>query len=283
MSNSDKISSTSYATGHMWYRLGLSHEALSTARGKWLDRLFQVLLVALRPIGGLSFDDIMLARHKGIDGILTRAIDDGRIGQVIEIAGGLSGRGLRMAKRYGDKILYLETDLPAIVAVKRALLQKAGLLADNHRVIELDALAEEGVCSLASVASSLNPNVGTAIITEGLMNYLDPAVALALWGRIALHLQRFPHGLYLSDAYLRTGNSSLNVTIFRKVLAGFVRGGMHVHFASNEDGLEQLRAAGFQHATIHDPRSLPETSALVVRHPGGQRVRILEANFSREP
>ncbi len=280
MRNSEKISPTAYATGYMWYRLGLSHEVLATPRGKRLDRLFQMLLVALRPIGGMPFDDLMLARHKGIDSILTRAIEAGRVGQVIEIAAGLSGRGLRMAKRYGGKILYLETDLPAMVATKRGLLGKAGLLTEKHAVVELDALADSGVRSLASVAATLNPNVGTAIITEGLMNYLDPPVARALWARIALHLQRFPHGLYLSDAYLRTGNTSLNVTIFRKVLAGFVRGGMHVHFASIEDGLELMHEAGFQQATIHDPRSLPET-CVIAQRPGARRVRILEASLSQ--
>lgn len=277
MSNSEQISPTAYATGYLWYRLGLSHEALATPRGKRLDRAFQTFLRLLKPLGGSPYDDLMLARHRGIDALLTRAIESGRVGQVIEIAAGLSGRGLRMARRYGEKILYLETDLPAMAATKRELLQKAELLTDRHRVIELDALADAGPRSLATVAASLDPNVGTAIITEGLMNYLDPPVAQALWARIALNLRSFPQGLYLSDAYLRTENTSLYSTLFRKVLARFVRGNMHVHFATTEHGLRLMREAGFRQSAIHEPADLPETRNIALR-PGGRRVRILEAS-----
>lgn len=281
VSNSEKISPTAYATGYMWYRLGLSHQALATPRGRRLDSMLRMLATGPRLIGGVSFDDLMLTRHKGIDNLLTRAIDAGRIGQVIEIAAGLSGRGLRLAGRYGEKILYLETDLPAMVATKRALLETAGLLTAKHRVAELDALADSGVRSLASIASTLDPNVGTAIITEGLMNYLDPPVARALWARIAQNLRRFPYGLYLSDAYLRSENANLFATMFRQLLAGFVGGRTHLHFASIADGLAQMREAGFQHAAIHDPRSLPETSVIAQRR-GGRHVRILEASLATE-
>lgn len=282
MSNSEQISPTAYATGHLWVRLGLSHPALSTARGRRLDRLFQLFLTALRPLGGTPFDDLMRARHQGIDGLLTRAIDEGRIGQVIEIAAGLSGRGLRLAERYGDRLLYVETDLPAMAQTKQRLLEKADLLSPQHRVIVLDALADEGPNSLAAVAAQLDPKVGTAIITEGLMNYLDPPLARELWARIAQVLQRFPQGLYLSDAYLRGENDSLAATLFRKVLARFVRGGMHVHFQSSAHGLRLMRDAGFTKASIHATSALPETRAIGLR-PGGRRVRILEAHTTAAP
>lgn len=277
MSNSEQISPTAYATGYLWYRLGLSHEALATARGKRLDRLFQGILKALRPLGGTPFDDLMLARHLGIDALLTRAIDSGRVGQVIEIAAGLSGRGLRFTRRYGDKLLYLETDLPAMAQTKRGLLERAGLLGARHQVLELDALVDEGERSLAAIAGRLDPKVGTAIITEGLMNYLDPPVAQGLWARIARNLQRFPQGLYLADAYLRSENTGLYQRIFRKILATFVRGGMHVHFASAEDGVQMMRGTGFASASIHEPAALRETAHIALR-PGGRRVRILEAH-----
>ena len=75
-------------------------------------------------------------------------------------------------------------------------------------------------------------------------------------------------------------NTGLYAAIFRRVLAGFVRGRMHMHFGSTEDGLHQMREAGFLQATIHDPRNLPETGE-VAQRPGGRRVRILEANVAR--
>ena len=53
-----------------------------------------------------------------------------------------------------------------------------------------------------------------------------------------------------------------------------------MHFGSTEDGLHQMREAGFLQVTIHDPRNLPETGE-VAQRPGGRRVRILEANVAR--
>ena len=93
---SERISPTAYATGYMWYRQGLSHAAFVTPQGKRLDRAFGLLTRLTRRLSGVSLDAMMLARHKGIDAVLTRAIDEGRVSQVIEIAAGLSARGWRM-------------------------------------------------------------------------------------------------------------------------------------------------------------------------------------------
>ena len=56
---------------------------------------------------------MLLARHHLIDHRLHAAIESGRVGQVIEVAAGLSPRGWRFASRYGSRLTYLEADLPA--------------------------------------------------------------------------------------------------------------------------------------------------------------------------
>src|SRR3546814_13462839 len=88
-----------------------------------------------------------------------------------------------------------------MAACKRDILTQTGSLSDRHRIVELDALAESGPDSLATIARQLDPNIGTAIITEGLMNYLDPAAARAVWQRIAETLAGFPLGPYFRDVY----------------------------------------------------------------------------------
>lgn len=269
---SEKISPTAYATGHLWYRLGLSHPTFSTPQGKRLDRAFGVLM---RAVGGQSFDNLMRARHLGIDALLAREIEAGRIGQVIELAAGLSARGWRMTQRF-PQLVYVETDLPHMASLKRKLLDEAGLLSARLRVTDLDALRDSGPGSLAGIAASLNSRTGTAVITEGLMNYLDPETARGVWRRIASCLRPFPHTLYLADAYLTQEHRSLAAKIFGKVLSSFVRGRLHVHFDSPEHGISLMHQAGFGTARLHEPRELPELRAEDLAK-GAQRVRILEA------
>jgi O-methyltransferase involved in polyketide biosynthesis len=270
---SERISPTAYATGYFWYKHGLSHRALATPRGKRLDRPFGLLMKLL---GGDVFKNLMLARHTAIDALLTRAIEDGRISQVIEIAAGLSGRGVRMTQKYGERLTYLETDLPQMAALKRRLLADAGLLGARHQVLVLNALAGSGADSLAAIAGKLDPAQGTAIITEGLMNYLDPATARAVWARIARSLKKFPRGLYLADVYFMQQNRGFGAKVFGGVIQAFVRGRMHIHFESADHGVGLMREAGFTTAAIHEIRDLPETRR-VGGLPGGNRVRALEA------
>ncbi|MES0874663.1 class I SAM-dependent methyltransferase [Sinimarinibacterium thermocellulolyticum] len=278
-SKAARISPTAHATGYLWYRLGLSTEALVTPEGKRLDRGFRLLTRLTQALGGVSLEAMMLARHHGIDALLMRAIDEGRVTQVIEIAAGLSARGWRMRRRYGDRLTYVETDLPAMAAEKRRRLQASGLLGERHRVVELDALAEDGPQSLAAVAATLDPAQGTAVITEGLMNYLAPARADALWRRIAAVLARFPTGLYLSDVYLLHENRNAAMVAFGAILQVFVRGRMFVHFDTVAQVRQRLAGLGFAEVRVHATRELPATCD-IARTPGGDRVRILEATRS---
>ncbi len=271
--NSEKVSPTAYATGYLWYRLGLSHPAMATPQGRRLDRPFRILM---KTLGGNTFENLMLARHKGIDGLLSRAIEAGRVGQVIEIAAGLSGRGIRMTQRYPE-LTYVETDLPHMAALKRRLLTEAGLISARHRVTDINALTDGGPQSLAAVAAALNPKVGTAVITEGLMNYLNPDAAQGVWRRIAAALRGFPQGLYLSDVYLMNQNRGVGAMIFGAVLSSFVRGRLHIHFKSPQHGVEIMQAAGFRSAVVHETHALPETRE-IAKQRGGERVRILEAS-----
>lgn len=278
---SERVSPTAYATGHMWVRMGLSHPGLSTRQGRALDRAFGLITGPAKTLSGVSFDALMQARHQGIDALLMQAIDAGEVGQVIEIATGLSGRGLRMCDRYGDKLTYMEADLPHMVAAKRTLLDKAGLRSNQHHLLEIDALTDDGPLSLGSIAANLNPNVGTAVITEGLMNYLDLAAAQGLWQRIATQLQRFPQGLYLADAYLQQASHGLGARVLAQTLSRFVGGHIHIHFNSPAHAMELMRRAGFAASQLYSAQSLSINQALA-HSKGAQRVHILQAR-SRKP
>jgi O-methyltransferase involved in polyketide biosynthesis len=274
---SERISPTAYVTGYFWYSHGMSHEALATRQGRLLHYLFRPLIVGTHAVGGLSMDALMLARHRGIDSVLARAIEEGRVRQVIEVAAGLSPRGWDFMRRYGDRLTYIETDLPQMAALKRGLLTGAGLLASRHRVVELNALEDSGPQSIFGIAETLDPKLGTAIVAEGLLNYFDAATAAGVWRRFAEALRRFSNGVYLSDLYLQSDHDGMAGGIFKKFLSSFVRGRIHVHFESRQQAIDVMSGAGFSAARIHETSELPATRDIAhIR--GADRVQVLEAS-----
>src|SRR5436305_6924563 len=135
----ESISPTAHYTGHVWRRNGLSHEELGTLEGRVLFDALEPAMLASRALGGPTLEALLLARHRIIDDALTGAIDGGRISQVLEIAAGMSPRGWRFAERYGDRLTYVEADLPDMAERKHRALERIASLGEHHRVVEIDA------------------------------------------------------------------------------------------------------------------------------------------------
>ena len=249
-----RISPTAHYTADVWVRSGLSDPALST-------RLGAVLHAALAPLnqtygrlsGRPNLDAMLVARHRALDRLLEREIAAGRVGQVIEIAAGLAGRGYRFARRF-PALRYIETDLAGMAAYKRRALDEAGLRGPNHEVRPLDALAGDGPGSLGAVAAELVASRGLAIITEGLLSYLARDAVLTLWRRVAATIRGFAHGFYLSDLHLASDVDGMWIPeLFRVGLELFARGPVRYHFASADETIAELRAAGFRDTRLYYP------------------------------
>ena len=101
MSSGDNISPTAHYTGEVWQRAGLSHPWLGTREGRVMVDALHPLMVVSGKLGGPSLESYLLARHRAIDALLTDAVEHHSVGQVIEIAAGMSARGWRFANRYG--------------------------------------------------------------------------------------------------------------------------------------------------------------------------------------
>ena len=272
MSGDDAISPTAHYTGQIWVRAGISHPALATAQGRALYELMAPANAASRALGGPTLESYLLARHHAIDALLSTAIEEGSVTQVLEIAAGLSPRGWRFTSRYGLGLTYVEADLPAMAERKRAALERMGPLGEEHRVVELDALSEHG---LARVAGELDPEGGLAIITEGLLGYLSTQDVLGLWGRMAATLKSFDRGHYFSDLHLG-GVQTPAVRAFRVALSAFVRGRVQLHFQTAEQARQALRAAGVASAAIRPATEL--SGGPPPRDAGATLVRIIEAS-----
>ena len=151
-----------------------------------------------------------------------------------------------------------------------------GSLGDNHRVVELDALLDHGAQSLAAVASELDPELGLAIVTEGLLTYFGEDDVLGMWRRFARVLTGFRAGVYLSDLRVREENSGVTDRILQLVLSSFVQRSVHSHFDSELDAVEALLESGFAEARLH--RAGDRAAALdAARDPAAARIHVVDA------
>lgn len=272
--DTSRISPTAHYTGHVWHRHALSTPELTTPLGRALFHALQGPMLAVRLAGGLTLEELLVQRHRMLDHRLTTAIEAGRIGQVVEVAGGLSARGWRFAQRYPE-LTYVEGDLPEMAAEKRRRL--AQRRSANHHVVDLNALAGAGPDSLfGAAAEHLSPSKGVAIVTEGLLNYFDRPTVLGMWARFARLFERFPSALYLSDLHLDdAAHRALSRRAFRALLDVFAGGATHLHF----DGIGEIATAwsrlGFDGARLWRPRELTEALDLPPGR-GPDLVAILE-------
>jgi O-methyltransferase involved in polyketide biosynthesis len=271
----ETISPTAHYTGYVWFAHGHSHEAFATRAGRLMYQGLRVANVVAKRAKLPTLEGMLLARHRLIDLRLAQAIEAGDISQVVEVAAGLSPRGWRFRNRYGDRIRYIEADLPGMLENKRRVLAELGGETAHHRTVEIDALADSGATSIAGVCGELDPTRGTAIITEGLVNYFDTPTLLGMWRRFATALKRFPRNLYLSDMILKQGNDGPLVTGFSWLLSAFVRGKVHMHFETVEQCEDELAETGLVGLCL-DPRDFADDIP-DLESEGAARVRIIEA------
>jgi O-methyltransferase involved in polyketide biosynthesis len=254
---SEAISPTAHYTGYVWARNGLSHPELATRQGRLLFESVRPAMLLTGALGGPTLETYLLARHRAIDDLLTTAIEERGATQVIEVACGLSPRGWRFTQRYGDRLVYIEADLPDMALRKRRALERMGSLSERHRVEELDALRDSGPGSLAELASTLDPDRPLVIVTEGLLSYFEKEPMLGMWRRFAEALSGFAWGRYFSDLHLSEDARGPLVHGFRALLSAFVRGPVELHFEDADEAIKALREAGFSSAEVHMP---PETN-----------------------
>ena len=247
---SGAISPTAHYTGETWVRNGLSHPRLATWQGRLFHGTLALPNAASRMLGGPSLDAMLLARHRIIDALLEDLIQGG-VSQVIEAACGMSPRGWRFSGRYGDRLTYVEADLPPMARRKREALAQMGSLGDHHRVADLDVLRDGGPGSLESLAETMDPAQGLAIVTEGLLVYFDDPTVEALWARLARVLQPFATGAYLADLRIARPEPGVIERASELLLGAFVRGKVHPYRGDDDAAEAALRTAGFEQARLH--------------------------------
>lgn len=121
--------------------------------------------------------------------------------RILELAAGLSFRGLDVASRRADAF-YLDTDLPEIASMKTELVARLhpAPLRGTLFVRPLDALDREAVRTTVS----LLPAGPIAIVQEGLLMYLDDAEKAALAATVRGVLLERGGAWITADVYVRS-------------------------------------------------------------------------------
>lgn len=254
--DSSSISFTAYYTGEVWRQHGLSRPMFATNTGRVLYGLGRPIEATVTALAGASIRTTLLQRHQLIDAIVTRAIREQGVTQIVEIACGLSPRGVRLCAEFPD-LQYIEADLPEMAAHKRELLSTHGMLSRRHRVVSINILDETGAHALSTVFASLDQHQKTLVITEGLVNYFALEVITPFWQRLATALTRFPAGAYVTDLYpnltwhpfVRLSNA------FKQGLAIATRSSVTLHFEHHQAIEQGFAACGYAQTSVHMPES----------------------------
>ncbi|PXX91013.1 methyltransferase [Marinobacter vulgaris] len=252
--DSSGISFTALYTGAVWHRYGLSDEVLATDQGRWLYHLMTPFEAGSKALIGCNLRTFLLQRHLVIDHLIEQAIERGAT-QVLEIACGMSPRGIRLRDKH-PMLHVVEADLPEMATRKAARLLVAGRLGDNHQVMPVDILADSGEQSLESVVErAFDNNAPMIIVTEGLTSYFSLPVISEFWKRLARLMQRRPGSVYLSESYLMPSQPLLRGTL--KALGGLLgsvtRSDVSFHFLNDQEAAEHLTVCGFPSVSIHNP------------------------------
>ena len=138
------------------------------------------------------------ARYKVTDRIIMQR----GITQILEVAAGLSPRGIAMTEN--PDVVYVVTDLPQILdqerAIAEAILSRLNSSRPNLHFETANALDRESLSKASTILGSDRP---VAIITEGLLPYLNREEKTILASNIHEVLSRYPGVWITSDVHTR--------------------------------------------------------------------------------
>lgn len=278
--DSSGISFTALYTGAVWHRYGLSDDTLATQQGRWLYHLMTPFEAASKIAIGGNIRTFLLQRHLIIDHLIDQAIHDHGITQVLEIACGMSPRGMRLRKRH-PHVHMVEADLPDMAGRKALRLLASNRLGNHHQVTPIDILAEHGEYQLETVFNRVFDNTKPVIIvTEGLTSYFSLDIISEFWRRLAAVMANRPGSVYLSESYYRPTQPLLDGTLkaLGTLLGTATRSQVSFHFQTDDEAQRHFRTCGFGSVTVHDPRAwygilpIPESR-------GEPMIRVIAAGF----
>jgi O-methyltransferase involved in polyketide biosynthesis len=216
------------------------------------------------------------ARYKS----LTQLIHQSGAPQVLELASGYSLRGVDLTR--GHAVRYVETDLPAVVAAKRSLLddirQQHGIPpSPRHAVTAANALDFDQVRAAAAVLDRGQP---VAVLCEGLIMYLSKTETEQLATNIHRLIGEFAGGVWITpDFNFRVEARDLppERVRLREAIMGLTQRQMDASAFEDQDALTAfLGRVGFDvevRSQIDETPSLSSIQALALPPSSVERLR----------
>lgn len=137
---------------------------LRRARRPWFQYLFRCYERCTIP--GLALHQALRKRH--IERIVSASLAEG-FEQVVVLGGGLDTLALRLHKEYPE-VRFLELDHPSTQAVKREMIERRQLAADNLRLNPVD-LAVQPLHDFLAANPDYEPHRRTIFLSEGVLMY----------------------------------------------------------------------------------------------------------------
>jgi methyltransferase (TIGR00027 family) len=186
-----------------------------------------------------AIDELQTAhcvRHRAVDELMLRALDDG-FRQIVVVGAGYDMRASRFADRL-EGVRFIELDLPATAARKRARL--ASLPGVNPRVEYAAVDLAKQPLGDALAATRFRPSLPTLFILEGLVHYLPRARVRALLAELAGPRRRRVLVSYIRPDVERRAGATLRAMI------GVLREIPRTTFTPGQLAIDSARA-GFAH------------------------------------
>ncbi len=246
MKGNARIAPTAYYTAQVWVEGGFPEaERFATPLGRLM---YHGLRIGKKPISFLlpenmrRWEDFIEARHHTID----RYLEQYRPDVIVEIAAGLSSRGLAYSRAHPD-VRYHEFDLPHMVAAKRRRLPVA--LPGNYFLADGDILADDGI------PVEIPPDCRLLVITEGLIPYLDIDEKQQAWRTVLKLLRQAREHCYLLDDWPLALLSKGDMGRWGARALGVLVGARMEHrlFRDPEDCVRAMESAGFTSVDLVPP------------------------------
>ncbi|OGQ91864.1 MAG: hypothetical protein A2289_11755 [Deltaproteobacteria bacterium RIFOXYA12_FULL_58_15] len=252
---SGDLTVTALYTAQTWHWGGFAAAELLAHRDS--RRVFAVTnfvmhLFRLFRRGAPSLPHSLVQRHAIIDALVQRS----GCNQVLELAAGLSRRGAAMSAN--PDLLYIEVDLPPVVARKRELLGRTqeGRSVLNRANLDLVAADVE-----SAKLSDLVGDGPVCVVAEGLLMYLDAAAQQALWRRLAVLVSGRAGSVVIFDLIpaVEEPPPGLLGRMLAFLFARFTKGrGFTRDQRTRHDIVAEIQECGLHHVDLIEPREAPE-------------------------
>jgi O-methyltransferase involved in polyketide biosynthesis len=176
------------------------------------------------------------------------AMTDSKVDGVLELASGLSARGMELSRKYD---LYLETDLPGMISIKEKIVADVCKKSKNHKLSALNPLDYDALDSVGKKYFAGFKNRKIAIVNDGLINYFSIQEKQLLVSNIARFFRKYcPKGVWIThDFSYREKKKGVFAALLRVVK--HLTGRKLSFFGSDKEALSFLASNGLK-ADIED-------------------------------